>query len=478
MRRAWGRLTTRERPGSRADPAGDAPSSVSVADGIGLRVLHEGTNAVVDIVFLHGLTGTRISTWTHARSGVCWPKDFLAADIPNARILTFGYDADVVGLWDPAGMNGVSNHARDLLGALSHRRNQDDTADRKIIFVCHSLGGLVVEEAINLSRVDAEAHIRQIAECTLAIAFIGTPHHGSDLASWAKLATRLAGVVRRANADIVDVLQPGSQMLARIQNQFHNSQRIAPVAITCFYEDLPYQTIGVVVPHQSAILPGYANYSIHANHQEMTRFATREDSGYTKIFGELKRWIDSLPANASTPVSHADSAEENVLGVHPLLAAAASGTPELVELLLRTTSDVNVTEPGPTKRNALHFAAAFDKSLNMVPLLRAGVDVHAMTDQGHTPLFVAIILGNHEGVRVLLEQGHVDPNGRNVHGITPLMAAAVNARVEAARILLEHGADPFATQEDGWTALSIAFSKSCAELVEVLTVAMRERTNG
>jgi hypothetical protein len=78
-------------------------------------------------VFLHGLTGTRISTWTHGRSGVCWPRDFLAADIPNARILTFGYDADVVGLWDPAGMNGVSNHARDLLGALSHRRNQDDT---------------------------------------------------------------------------------------------------------------------------------------------------------------------------------------------------------------------------------------------------------------------------------------------------------------------------------------------------------------
>ncbi|KAL4863696.1 hypothetical protein BDV12DRAFT_23101 [Aspergillus spectabilis] len=267
--------------------------------------------------------------------------------MPNARILTFGYDADVVGLWDPAGMNGVSNHARDLLGALSHRRNQDDTAQRKIIFVCHSLGGLVVEEAINLSRVDAEAHIRQIAECTIAIAFIGTPHHGSDLASWARLATRLASVVGRTNADIMDVLQPGSQMLARIQNQFHNSQRIAPVAITCFYEDLPYQTIGVVVPHQSAILPGYANYSIHANHQEMTRFATREDSGYTKIYGELKRWIDPLSANAPTPAPDTSSPEEGTAGAHPLLAAAGFGSPELVEIMLRTTSDVNITEPGP-----------------------------------------------------------------------------------------------------------------------------------
>jgi ankyrin repeat protein len=78
---------------------------------------------------------------------------------------------------------------------------------------------------------------------------------------------------------------------------------------------------------------------------------------------------------------------------------------------------------------------------------------------------------------VLLEEGRVDPNARNVNGITPLMAAAVNSRVEAARILLRHGADPFAAQEDGWTALSIAFSRSCTDLVEVLTVAMRERTN-
>ncbi|KAL4863697.1 ankyrin repeat-containing domain protein [Aspergillus spectabilis] len=99
-----------------------------------------------------------------------------------------------------------------------------------------------------------------------------------------------------------------------------------------------------------------------------------------------------------------------------------------------------------------------------------------MTDQGHTPLFVAIIVESPECVRVLLEEGHVDPNARNVHGITPLMAAAVNSRVEAARLLLSHGADPFATQEDGWTALSISFSKNCTELVEVLTVAMRDRT--
>jgi hypothetical protein len=103
-----------------------------------------------------------------------------------------------------------------------------------------------VEETLNLSRGDAEEHIRQIGDCTVAIAFIGTPHHGSDLAAWAMLGTRLVNLFRKANTDIVAVLRPGSEMLARIQNQFQNSQRVAPIAITCFYEDLPYPNIGLV----------------------------------------------------------------------------------------------------------------------------------------------------------------------------------------------------------------------------------------
>jgi hypothetical protein len=76
---------------------------------------------------MHGLTGDRISTWTHARTGVFLPADFLAVDIPNARIMTFGYDSDIIGLWDPASMNRISNHSRDLLGALSHERHDCDT---------------------------------------------------------------------------------------------------------------------------------------------------------------------------------------------------------------------------------------------------------------------------------------------------------------------------------------------------------------
>jgi hypothetical protein len=49
---------------------------------------------VSSIVAVHGLGGGSCKTWTH-RDGTFWLHDLLPKDIINARIMTFGYDADV-----------------------------------------------------------------------------------------------------------------------------------------------------------------------------------------------------------------------------------------------------------------------------------------------------------------------------------------------------------------------------------------------
>jgi ankyrin repeat protein len=208
--------------------------------------------------------------------------------------------------------------------------------------------------------------------------------------------------------------------------------------------------------------------------KEMTKFATRESNGYATILGELRRWVGHYIAPAV--VDSDDPAPAAPAPHQALLAAAAFGGPETLELCLRATPDVNIVEPGPTQRNALHLAAAFNQYRNIVPLLRAGVNLHATTDQGFTPLFVACIVGSTEVVRVLLEEGQDNPNAKDRHGNTPLHVAAVNGRVNIARILLEHGADPFIAQ-DGWKPLDVALTKRCTELVEILTEAMSNPEN-
>ena len=120
----------------------------------------------ISIVFVHGLTGNRESTWTHKKTKTFWPQKLLPQDLPSARILTFGYDADIVEAINPASSNTLRDHGNSLANDLALRRMKSRTVgenacifgssslakaeisqnQRPLIFVAHSLGGLVVEQ--------------------------------------------------------------------------------------------------------------------------------------------------------------------------------------------------------------------------------------------------------------------------------------------------------------------------------------------
>ena len=84
-------------------------------------------------------------------------------------------------------------------------------------------------------------HLRTISSCTIGLVFLGTPHHGADLAAWANVGATIAKTVTHANPNIVSLLKPGSEMLASIQHAFHTLLRLrkedkSEIKITCFYE--------------------------------------------------------------------------------------------------------------------------------------------------------------------------------------------------------------------------------------------------
>jgi len=94
-------------------------------DTLGLRVLYTPTdtsNTLVDIIFVHGLTGNSYNTWLETKSDIYWPVHLLRHDVPNARIMAFGYDADVAKLLGPVGQSNIREHASTLLEELAHRR--------------------------------------------------------------------------------------------------------------------------------------------------------------------------------------------------------------------------------------------------------------------------------------------------------------------------------------------------------------------
>lgn len=124
-------------------------ASASFPDG--MKVLHECPDATVDVCFVHGLAGDRERTWTAHGHSTSWPQSLLPDALNKARILTYGYDAYVVRKSVTA-VTRLVDHATNLLNEYTANRDDNGASSRPIIFVGHSLGGLVCQEAIILSR--------------------------------------------------------------------------------------------------------------------------------------------------------------------------------------------------------------------------------------------------------------------------------------------------------------------------------------
>jgi protein SERAC1 len=205
--------------------------------------------------------------------------------------MTFGYDANVVRLWNTASANGLYDHGKSLEYHLDHVRSKSPR--RPILFVAHSLGGLVCEQALLLS--DATRRVDSITNNTIGVLFMGTPHYGSSLASWGSILAKFSRTFRATNTEIVGTVERGSADLQRVGEEFQRMlhRQDIVIDIVCVYEELPMPILGKIVESESAILRGYRSCSIHADHRNMTKFSGTADAGYEQARATLKRWIDT-----------------------------------------------------------------------------------------------------------------------------------------------------------------------------------------
>jgi hypothetical protein len=146
-------------------------------------------------VFVHGFTGHPERTWTgnsdcaskfyykfrgnEACKPIYWPRDLLPRSVPNARILTYGYDTNIR-TGSTINKSTVYDIAWDFLVSLEAARRVETS--RPLLFIAHSLGGIVVKEALRRSRgcETHQSHLRSIYESCYGILFFGTPHGGAD----------------------------------------------------------------------------------------------------------------------------------------------------------------------------------------------------------------------------------------------------------------------------------------------------------
>ncbi|KNG89709.1 LipA and NB-ARC domain protein [Aspergillus nomiae NRRL 13137] len=261
----------------------------------------------IDFVFVHGLnprgrTDHAFETWTH-QNGTFWPRDYLPQDIPQARVFVYGYNSYVT---NPQAMSNASvkDHANTLLNLLDMERSpQVNARPPKIIFIGHSLGGLVIKQALLNAQEDPK--YTSIRTGTYGLVFFGTPHHGTKGVELGKIAAKVAKFVSKGHAtnDLLDCLEHNSLFTRQMSSRFcHQLEDYRVISFIEGKEVLlggagPASISHLVVDEESAVLglPGNreTRLKLDADHSQMCKVGNR-GAMYRLIKGNIKQIADQL----------------------------------------------------------------------------------------------------------------------------------------------------------------------------------------
>ncbi|KAI1439499.1 hypothetical protein F5Y02DRAFT_423942 [Annulohypoxylon stygium] len=266
-------------------------------------------DAKVDIVLVHGLNGDPEKTWS-AKNGVFWPSDLLPTSLREARanILVYGYNADVYS--KKHGSNPSDNfiymHAQTLVTSLTHYRKDEQSSHNPIIWVCHSLGGILVKRALLYSNdLKASQHedYRSIYVSTYGLIFLGTPHTGSDIAGWGTMLQGMSDAVVpktffQSESVLLKTLKRDNETLQNINNHFLDIYQRFKILMAHenHKTDLKGTRMLIVDAHSaSPQLPGVTYYAIEATHSGMCKFESKNAPGYRTIATAIRDWVIDAP---------------------------------------------------------------------------------------------------------------------------------------------------------------------------------------
>ncbi|RPA81611.1 alpha/beta-hydrolase, partial [Ascobolus immersus RN42] len=145
------------------------------------------SNRLLSIIAVHGLNGHPENTWRH-NDGHFWLTESLVDSLKphSVSIWTYGYDAS---RFFRKSSSTVRIIAETFLRFLSGRANF--LTSKTIIFIGHSLGGLVIKKAILLAKNNYKDRYPDLYPSIYGAVFLGTPHQGSALANYGTNLMRL-----------------------------------------------------------------------------------------------------------------------------------------------------------------------------------------------------------------------------------------------------------------------------------------------
>ncbi|KAK4222932.1 protein SERAC1 [Podospora fimiseda] len=280
-------------------------------------------DGIFDIVFVHGLKGHCWETWTHRDGrkddGVYWPVDLLPTHIKTARIMTFQYDSKVVFNTSKASLQDTADMLLERIHDKRESLKKEDgtPSDRPVVFVVHSLGGIVVKKALFRANDVHNKTWHDIGDATKGIVFFGTPHRGSDVANTlGPLANITSSGWGWAKSKFLPLLKTHSAPLREVSDEFRH---VAPrYMLVSFYEENIHPALRDLVVDKSSSrmgIPHEQTMMMGGDHTSMCKFE-QDDARFETVWRAIKSATHAPPGHNKFHTVPADSIQQSVF-CHP-----------------------------------------------------------------------------------------------------------------------------------------------------------------
>ncbi|CAD6547749.1 hypothetical protein LMG24235_04476 [Paraburkholderia sabiae] len=179
------------------------------------------------VVFVHGVLSSGASCWKDEASGTFWPDLVANTDqIPDLGVYVSTYRT---------GLDSGTYSINDAASAVFEELRLDRVLDHElIVFVCHSMGGLVIRRML-VQRID------ELAGKQVSVFLVATPSLGSIYANWVRPIARF---FKHAQAESMR-LGEDNQWLESLDDDFIDLVYKHEIAGRELYEDISIFSTGM-----------------------------------------------------------------------------------------------------------------------------------------------------------------------------------------------------------------------------------------
>lgn len=214
-----------------------APSLTLVSD--------KNEQCVADVVLIHGLGGDARETWEWVDPEYgdksFWPKD-LADELPAVAVWSVGYDSS------PTKWLGKNMPMLDRANSLLDLFDANDIGSRPIVFVTHSLGGLLAKAILRASYdTPADQDKHRLHKNVRGYVFFSTPHTGSSIANLAR------SIMGARPTEILTELAQNDAYLRDLSQWFSDKGKELDIHCVTYFE--AYKTLKVTVVDATSANP-------------------------------------------------------------------------------------------------------------------------------------------------------------------------------------------------------------------------------